>query len=161
MTYHAEIRMGVGGSWARDDDRETAIERCIEIAFRDWRPLFQMDGEKVPVNVTNMETDELEVVERVFPVRWIASESELDRLICGVACLPRLAPRMSDAWLDEAYEGIVDEAEEKARDTRRVLESGQSNKTMITLRQVSFLESLIDESKEAIEREGNEADPIL
>ena len=42
MSYIARISVGAGGSWARGETKEGAINKCVQIAIRDWSSLYDM-----------------------------------------------------------------------------------------------------------------------
>ena len=49
--YLAYCRIDMGGSWARDKSPEAAIKRCAKLAYLDWKHLFKLKGEIVPIGL--------------------------------------------------------------------------------------------------------------
>jgi len=50
--YLALIALGGGcGTWYRDASDETAISRCVKMAYQDARSIFKLDGQTVSVNL--------------------------------------------------------------------------------------------------------------
>lgn len=76
--FHASVRIGAGGSYQNNVDREAAIQGCLETAVRDWRSMFKLEGKKVQVSISRItvpgangakfDEEHLGFEERTFPV---------------------------------------------------------------------------------------------
>ena len=47
----AHIPIGAGGTWARGEDREETIRRCLRMCKSDWSSLYDLTGQEVSVIV--------------------------------------------------------------------------------------------------------------
>lgn len=115
-TYCATVSIMGGGSWARHEDHDTAIANCMKWAWQDWRSMFKLDGKTAQVEVEletwNGDGDEvierkrLESVERAFPSRAIADQSEADQIEGSLFRLRRKAETLN---AHEEYDAVEDE----------------------------------------------------